>query len=288
MKYSILPLLIFFCFIAGCGGGGGGSSDQDAWTDEGVFLSPQNFTLGRIVADVSIITLESGSYRMFFNLARTNGLSGLYSSISTNETTWTTEEGEKLADVSVSRPFQISPEGYRLYYNGRENGSILSAISTNEGRSWIAEAGTRIATDSSYAVVDMGTTLLFPNNLYRMYYGASSEGGAIINFVILSATSEDGVNFTREGVRLISSTGRATHPHVFKYNNQYIMYYSTHNYVYKAVSSDGLNWTEQGSVGINGADPFIQQLSNGSWRMYYGTYDAGLDRGYVRTALWKR
>ncbi|MFA4857666.1 MAG: hypothetical protein WC636_00070 [Candidatus Margulisiibacteriota bacterium] len=246
------------------------------------------------VGDISIATVEGGSLRLYVSIAYSASGpaygSALFSHISSNETTWATEEGIRLTGISVSRPLRLPAGGWRLYYNQSANAGIISAYSA-DGLSWEAESGTRIATGGAYdaAVVDMGTTLIFPDGTYRLYYGGSSESGATINYVILSATSADGLTFTKEsGVRLASSTGRATHPHVFYFGGQYIMYYSTHQYVYKATSSDGLTWAESGSTGIYGADPFILQLSSGNWRMFYNDYDAGTDRATAYTAIWRR
>jgi hypothetical protein len=292
---ATLLLFTFFvlcCFLGCASSGGGGSSET--WVTEGVFMSPNESLNEDGVGDISIVTTESGSLRLYYCVSYSASGpvygSALFSKISSDETTWTTEEGTRMTGVSVARPLRLLSGGWRMYYNLSNNAGIVSAYST-DGISWESESGTRIATGGAYdaAVVDMGTTVIFPDGTYRLYYGGSNEGGSTINFIILSAVAADGLTFTKEaGVRLTSSTGRATHPHVFYSGGQYIMYYSTHNYIYKATSSDGLTWTESGSTGLWGADPFILQLESGNWRMFYNDYNAATDRATAYTAIWRR
>jgi hypothetical protein len=294
MKH-LIPITLIFLLVAGmgCSSSGGGSSTE-TWTTEGIFMDPDESLNQDGVGDISIITVEGGSLRMYVDIAYSASGpaygSALFSKISSDETTWATEEGIRMTGVSVTRPLSLPSGGWRIYYNLANNAGIASAYSA-DGLSFETEAGTRIATGGAYdtAVVDMGTTIILPDGTCRLYYGGSSEGGAMINYVILSATSSDGLTFTKEaGVRLASSAGRATHPHVFYFGGQYIMYYSTHHYIYKATSSDGLTWAESGSTGIFGADPFILQLSNGDWRMFYNDYNAETDRATAYTAIYHR
>ncbi len=285
----LVALLIYNC---GCGSLNN-SSNTENWVDEGILFNPDTIGISGAlgVSDASIIQLANGNLRLFISVNTLSSSAALYSAVSTNETNWTLESGIRLGDVTVSRPVKLSNGNYRLYYNARDNAGIISAISTDEGQTFTLETGTRVATGGAYdlAVVDNGTTLILSNGSYKLYYGGANENGSIIPFNILSAVSSDGLTFSKDsGIRLSSSQNRATHPHVFVYQGQYIMYYSTNSYIYKAVSSDGVSWTESGSTGIQGADVYILQLSNGNWRMFYNTYDASTGKSYLRTAIWRK
>jgi len=277
----------------GCGSSSPSPSVVDNWADEGVLFDPDTCGISGAlgIADASIISLSNGNFRMFLSINTATSSAALYSAVSTDEAHWTLESGIKLADVTVSRPVKLTGVSYRLYYNARDNSGIISAATTDEGASFVTEAGTRLATGGPLdaRAVDNGTAVVLSDGTYRLYYGGANETGAVIPFVILSATSSDGTDFSKEsGTRLSSSQNRATHPHVFVYGGQYYMYYATNTYIYKAVSSDGISWTESGSTGIAGADPFVLRLSDGNWRMFYNTYDASSGKSYLRTALWRR
>lgn len=291
LRWLFILLLISVPLFLGCGRIL--PSSAETWVDEGVLFDPDTIGIAGAlgISDCSIIQLADGRWRMFVSINTATTTAALYSASSTNGTNWTLEAGTRLPDITVSRPIKLSNGDYRLYYNAHDNGGILSALSTNEGWSFTTESGTRIATGDAHdrLAVDNGTTLLLSDGSFKLYYGGSNDNGAIIHFKILSATSNDGLTFTKDsGVRLTSAEDRVTHPHVFVYQGQYIMYYSTNSYIYKAVSTDGVTWSESGSTGIAGADPYVFQLSNGDWRMFYNTYDAATNKSYLRSALWRR
>ena len=287
MKKLLLLLCLGIILVAGCGQNQN-STTVETWTDEGIVFSPDQFTNAIIVADPSVLTMADGTYRMYFSIAKTGVAAALYYATSSDGAAWTAQPAVLLADVSVSRPYKLSDGRIRLYYNANSNSEFLSAISS-DGLSWTVESGKRLSLSSDgedKAAIDMGTVDTFDGSTYRMYYGGAKTSSNPIPYKILSATSADGLDFTRElGVRFTSDTGRATHPHVFKHGSKYIMYYSTNNIVYKATSDNALTWTEIGSTGVAGNDPFVMQLSNGNWRMFYGTYDATTGKGYIRSAL---
>lgn len=123
--------------------------------------------------------------------------------------------------------------------------------------------------------------VLLPNGKIRMYYvsGGDATGSAI--------STDNGQNWTREtGYRL---TGSVVDPDVLYQikdgKESWVMYYSVltpeNNALYKAISSDGLNWTP-GEIIIKPAsssqaliDPDVVKISAEKYRMFFG--EAGGD-----------
>lgn len=143
---------------------------------------------------------------------------------------------------------------------------------------WTLEDGVRITEGVS------SSTLKLADGTYRMYYVGS--GG------ILSATSSDGISFTKEaGMRIdLGASGeadsqQAVNPCVVELADGYRMYYDgfdgTYRRVLSAVSSDGLTFTKEG-IRIETKDdamdngtasvPDAIRLADGTWLMAY-VYD---------------
>ena len=109
---------------------------------------------------------------------------------------------------------------------------------------------------------------------------------------ILSATSQDGVNWTKRGVVMDVSSG-AIAPSVMKVGAVYHMWFTDITWgmgplgyldrIYHATSSDGFAWSIQGlalDVGVSGAwdeatvsQQWVIQDSTGAYRMYYAGWN---------------
>ncbi|MFH1855110.1 MAG: hypothetical protein ABH810_01750 [bacterium] len=130
--------------------------------------------------------------------------------------------------------------------------------------------------------------VLLPDGQIRMYYVSGGEA-------VASALSPDGKTFTREnGYRLENS---AVDPDVLIKDGKWIMYYSNlnpqKNGLYKAYSSDGLNWTEiEGQVvsktGDNAiVDPDVVETANNEFVMFFGESSGGSSTGGDQINLYR-
>jgi len=165
---------------------------------------------------------------------------------------------------------------------------IRSAVSADGGRTWTEEPGIRVAGSQHHAVVRLADGRL------RLYHSASGPDGG----PILSAVSEDGLEFTAEdGERLAPGDAGAPdakamiHPSVIRLpDGSFRMFYDAAsepegefdlgwNGIMSASSPDGLVWTKDagfrvkaGKGGVSFADlvwsPFVE-YENGLWKLYF-------------------
>jgi hypothetical protein len=156
---------------------------------------------------------------------------------------------------------------------GPTNQRNLYRATSNDGISWSKQG---LAIDSSVndnyfaSVPDL---VLLPESKVRMYYVCRGDS------VCSQISSDNGTSWTKEsGFRL---TDTAVDPNVLYENNQWIMYYSilnpSKNGLYKAVSKDGLLWTElEGQIIAKSSarnaivDPDVYEIANGSYVMNFG------------------
>ncbi len=209
---------------------------------------------------------------------------------------WTKESGIRI-DVGgtydsnyayISDVVKISG-GYRMYYTGYDGSTlrILSATSS-DGVSWTKDSGVRLSPGGEFNVDAIASpdVIKLDSGSYRMYYMGVAGGAP--NHYILSATSSDGLTWTKEsGYRLTTGgtydSGQVHNPEVIKLDDgTYRMYYfgsesgSSAYRILSATSSDGLTWTKESGVRIERDStsdqvcyPDVIRLSDGSYRMYY-------------------
>lgn len=164
----------------------------------------------------AIVTLPNGTYRMYYS-----GFDGInsriLSAISSDGQTWNKEAGVRIniwgPYVAVYSPEVIRlPNGtYRMYFSARSAdplyANIHSAFSA-DGLSWQIMSGIRIQHGGTFDTVlaqnpslvqnPDGSPFLYPDGRYRMYY-AGFDGS---HFRILSASSQDGLSWQKEKIRL--------------------------------------------------------------------------------------
>lgn len=132
--------------------------------------------------------------------------------------------------------------GFRAYLMSSEG--IVSAFSGN-GRDFEFEAGIRVV-GQHHALARL------PDGRLRIYYSTADSGG------VISAVSEDGLNFTPEpGLRLAAKPGeRPIHLHVVEVEGGWRMYYDADasspgeavpdwRGIRSAFSPDGLEWQRE-------------------------------------------
>jgi hypothetical protein len=256
-----------------------------------LFIWPTTHEANAII-NSSVATFEDGTAKLYFS-AVSDEVSMLHCYKSLGGASWESVTFN-IGNIASGYPLKLlpaeAPNVIRYYYNGTDEAEINS-YNSSDGETFISDPGTRLTTvGTTYdsASIIMGSAIRLANGQVRLYYSGSNTSEASADFVVLSATSEDGLNFTKEkGIRLISSKGTAMRPCVLKDGGKYVMYYGTDQYIYKASSKDGLHWTELGSTGVAGADPSIQVLS-GYWRMFYSKTDPATGKPSLYTAFWIR
>ncbi|MDD2666790.1 MAG: hypothetical protein PHD13_05485 [Methanocellales archaeon] len=228
-------------------------------------------------ADPTVAIFGENDYKMFFKTMVEEG--------GGEEGDWIKESGIRLGDGSVPYVLRLDNGMYRMYYNNPDG--IFSAIS-EDGINFTKEpgvrlTGTNIPGDPEWQAHG-ATVIELDDGFYRMYYiGATGEGGpghAIHR--IYSAISPDGLNFTREGIRIESEgtidNGWASVPEIVRtFDGRYHLYYCSigAESIASAISDDGLNFTREygpglgNGTGVYGADPAVCKLPDGTYWMFF-------------------
>ncbi len=255
---------------------------QFIWTvDDGIRLEDASVP--------NILRLEDGRFRLYYG-----GAGGILSAISQDGLAFTKESGVRVASGSqgslemiVSDPtLVILNDGrIRMYYKGANGSggpgqaihSIFSAIST-DGLLFEKE-GIRIDSqqtpDGGWASVP--EAILLPDGNIRIYYVSN---GTDVGHGIVSAVSEDGLNFTREGPVLSSFVDPAI---IRLADDSYLMLAVAFPVskgvkltdidpgIYSFRSQDGINFSDRELVlaGEGNIDPAIANMGDGTYRVYY-------------------
>jgi hypothetical protein len=192
--------------------------------------------------------------------------------------TWTVEPDVRLRGTggsfgaSCPNTVELADGTYRMYYtdrcfSGPYPTCILSATSS-DGLAWSQESGVRIGggIGGEDGWAGESETVVLPDGTYRMYYNHEWETGGVWFGHIVSATSSDGTDWTKEeGVRVDSGgtydTVRAIMPSVLRLSDgSYRMYYVGHNgtaccAILSAVSDDGIVWTKEAGIRVAPGSP---------------------------------
>jgi hypothetical protein len=229
--------------------------------------------------------LEDGRFRMYYG-----GPGGILSAISEDGTTFTKETGVRVpsgaqggTEMIVSDPTMVTRQDgqVRIYYKGATGPggpgqsihTIYSAIST-DGLHFEKE-GIRIDSqqtpDRGWASVP--EAIILPDGRVRLYYVSD---GLDVKHGIVSAISDDGLSFTREGPVLSGFVDPAV---IRLADGRYLMLAVTISSVslgiepgiYSFLSEDGINFQDREPVliGENNIDPAIVDMGDGAYRVYY-------------------
>lgn len=177
---------------------------------------------------------------------------------------------------------------YRTYFTGV--GGIWTATS-NDGLTWTNQTLT--------GVVDQGATnpavIALANGTFLMIYGIQTAMPT--TEILYRATSNDGVNFAKQGTALTASTGEnnfvSVPDLVFISTTRLRMYFvagTTASRVHTAYSDDsGATWTREGEIAIAGGpyggqvnDPDVIKKPDGTWWLFFTTPPAGQAIGDLR------
>ena len=197
------------------------------------------------------------------------------------------EPGVRVAGVAGGEFLSLPNGTLRLYSGLYGNNQFLISFISSDGLNWTQEAGMRQPPPPP--IVGASKIMQLPNGTYRMYYIADPDG----TFRIYSAVSNDGLTFVQEpGVRIdVGGPCSCAHigtPDIVPFPSGLLrMYYScglnsgvTGGPILSSTSTDGLSWTQETGIrlapGGNNtgldqilADPRIETLPDGSYRMYY-------------------
>jgi len=146
-----------------------------------------------------------------------------------------------LADQASVPDVIVDGEGnLRVYYVDYFNGGITVAISSDGGKTWIYKKVKGLTPEW----VDPDIVLL-SNGQYRLYASYMPLGGS--QDKIVSAISEDGINFTpEEGYRYHESGSFLTDPDVFQFKGRWYMIVGPELTLLE--SEDGINFRKVGKL----------------------------------------
>ncbi|MDP3879971.1 MAG: hypothetical protein Q8Q07_06690, partial [Dehalococcoidales bacterium] len=231
----------------------------------------------------NVYRLQDGRIRMYYG-----GPGGILSAISADGLTFEKEPGVRVVpgspggpEMIVNDPTVISLKDgqVRMYYKGATGGggpdqsdnTVYSAVS-KDGLSFEKE-GIRIdphqTPDRGWASVP--EAIVLPDGRVRLYYVSD---GLDVKHGIVSAISEDGLEFTREGPVLPGFVD----PSVIRLpDGTYLMLAIAFPQsgappgIYSFTSTDGLNFDNRDLVltGENNIDPAIIASGGGTYRVYY-------------------
>jgi predicted GH43/DUF377 family glycosyl hydrolase len=227
------------------------SSDGLTWTKENGIRVGLGYGGQETWANTpETMVLPDGTYRMYYSHERypfgDPEWGQILSAVSTDGIAWVTESGIRIDYGGAYDSLRALcpnitqlPDGtYRMYYKGHdgERYRILSAIS-NDGLTWIKEAGVRIDIGGTYDSFEVGAPQVIevPDGRYIMFY----EGfDAPWSGRILSAVSTDGLTWTKESGICIDPEQVPGGPYSQVYpgeimklsDNQYRMYFSADRY----------------------------------------------------------
>jgi len=165
------------------------------WKTEDAVFSDES------IHNAELIRLPDGQYRMFFHQ-----VDQMKSATSADGKTFTIDSGVRLTGGMPSL-VQLPDGKWRMYYQSQQDGKgVIKSATSTDTLNWTVEPGTRLSSGGQYdpdSVVHPSVVAL-PEGGWRMYYdGEIRRTEQEFVWRILSATSADGLNFTKDpGVRV--------------------------------------------------------------------------------------
>lgn len=247
------------------------------WIPEGIRMTDVTAGFpGQAFADAAVITLNDGRYRVLIDAG-----GSIRSAISPDGLSMTMEAGQRLTQqtpipggpivrLSLVRVIKLDDGRWRLFANAAPpNFGIYSAVSSDEGFTWTAEAGVRIPLSVGSSGMSVAR---LRDGRWRGYWNTGTCGTC---GSIFSATSNDMLNWTQDtGVRVgtgatLSADGE--HPRALaNADGSITLFYwgkrglTTVNTIV-STSSDGLSFTTETPIASLGncADPDVVRVGSG-------------------------
>ena len=261
--------------------------------------------------DAEIIKINETHYRLYYCIEpEVENAQEMHSAISTDGLNWQIEDGIRISQTTFPDVVKLPDgSGYRMYHQGVEpkddphsselsNMGTVSSFST-DGLVWELENGFRL-TSGIHGTYDLKyasdtSTVIRPDGAYFMVYrGESGErldqiddvkGTPIETFYIISATSEDGLNWQVGDIVVDTSKSDFDYyvlgPELVYDGDVLKLYFFGIHGIYEATSNDhGETWSEERKVfpanqEFAPSDPTIIKQGD-TWRMYYGIHLTGL------------
>ncbi|MBI2556058.1 MAG: hypothetical protein HYW13_01285 [Planctomycetes bacterium] len=192
--------------------------------------------------------------------------------------------GNESGGVSMADVILLDNGNYRMYYDQM---SFIKYAESSDGVSWTIKGtvlqGSSDPSDREYSVKGP-SVLKLPDGRYRMYYqsGPQNQPMEEPKYHVRSAISQDGVNFTIEGVRIeISSVDSSSPLKLAGHGTYFIASDGTYVGIFSgnfkdemgpselvmATSSDGLTFGNFRMLYEDWHDPIVVKVSSG-YRMY--------------------
>lgn len=196
---------------------------------------------------------------------------------------WRKDRGTRIhGSVPYAYSLKRDSGKIRLYFCGLGPG--IGSATSNNGLKFNLEPGTRLSSSDEYgnqpAAVCDASLVKLPNGRMRMYYkAAQGQGGpGQATHKVYSAVSSDGINFTKEGLRIDSDktgdNGWASVPEAIKLRDGRVrIYYVSGDFAARggtmsAVSRDGLIFKKEGGARVKQmVDPAVIELRKGLYLM---------------------
>ena len=271
-------------------------NDSSAWdgpticTSHGVFLQPPAFgvAIGQPIADPTAATLDDGRIRLY---VYAQGI-GIVSAISENGRSFTEEPGIRIAGTEAGQPrlWRLPDGRWRMYVSKVKE---IVSFTSDDGLVFTRDAGNRLAAlEAGLTAISSPSIIEVELGLWRMYYSTLAIPGAGPGAKrVGSAVSTDLIEWTvdpgwRLGEGAAHIVDSAEHPFpVAGENGSVSLFYGKFRAspggapdgLYRAVSADGLSFTEEAYTGLYfGNDPEVLRLSGGERIIYYGDFSPGV------------
>lgn len=280
-------------------------------------LSVKDIPYYTLAVDQAQVMYDNGKYKMWFmnlydsghgDISYAESNDGISWQVVSNGPVLTAGQPGSWDDYAVGMGYVLKDNGtYKLYYAGMQDPHTgmrqIGLATSTDGMHWQKYLNPVLPSDYNQYYLGVHSVLII-NNVYYMYYEASSEFA--YTFDINLATSTDGIHWTKYVNNPVVvpndnwEEGSISYATIVKDGNQYKMTYGNNvqNAVGMAYSTDGIHWTKDASNPVftlsdvsNGwctkiSYPFSVMAGN-DYRIYYsglGLYD---DQYHLGVAFWK-
>ncbi|HIE81317.1 MAG TPA: hypothetical protein EYQ07_02090 [Candidatus Poseidoniales archaeon] len=259
-------------------------------TSHGVFLQPPAFgvAVGQPVADPTATTLDDGRIRLY---VYAQGI-GIVSAVSDDGQTFTEEPGIRIPGTEAGQPrvWRLPDGRWRMYVSKVKE---IVSFTSDDGLVFTRDAGNRLtARAAGLTAISSPSIIEVEPGLWRMYYSTlampgtgpgGKRSGSATSIDLFEWTVDPGWRLGEGATLLVDS---AEHPFPIAGEDGSIsLFYGKFRAstggppdgLYRAVSADGLTFTEEAYTGLYfGNDPEVLRLPGGERIIYYGNFDPGI------------
>lgn len=253
----------------------------------GVFLQPPAFgvAVGQPLADPTATVLDDGQIRLY---AYAQGI-GIVSAISIDGRTFSEEPGIRIPGTEAGQPRVVRlPDGrWRMYVSKVKE---IVSFTSDDGLVFNRDPGDRLsARAAGLAAISSPAIIEYEPGHWRMYYSTlaipgtgpgGKRSGSATSTDLLDWVVDPGWRLGEGSPHLVDS---AEHPFPVAGDDGSIsLFYGKFRAssdgppdgLYRAVSTDGLTFTEETYTGLYfGNDPEVLSLPSGDRVIYYGDFD---------------